>query len=220
MRRPLLLKFFLLVVIFWLFVQPWAVRAQGENSRGEVDDLLAALAGDDLLAQEKAAQQLAVLAPTDAVPQLTQIFSTSATPRLAATVLAAIGTPVAMNVLMTALGDEKLTARRNAAQIALTQAGDRAVPFLLEGLQASDASLRHNSALMLGYIGSPQTIGPLLRIARNDEDPNIRREAVWALSEIGGVRVRLALMAIARTDPDKTVRDEAEHALFRGRGEF
>jgi len=220
MRRLLLSKSLLLLVSILLLAQPWAVRAQGEPPQDEVSKLLAALAGDDLLAQEKAAQRLAELAPTGAVPQLAQIFLTSATPRPAATVLAAIGAPAAMNVLMTALEDEALTARRNAAQIALAQAGDKAVPFLLEGLQASAAPLRHNSALMLGYIGSPRAVGPLLRIARNDEDPNIRREAVWALSEIGGVRVQLALMGIARTDPDKTVRDEAEHALFRGRGEF
>ena len=117
---------YLFVTLFFL-VQPALILAQDGSTQDEVARLLDILVTGDLLAQEQAAQQLAELAPPKAIPQLVEILQSSDTPRLAATVLGAIATPSAMTALVNALDDEQLTLRRNAAQIGLLNAGDKAI---------------------------------------------------------------------------------------------
>lgn len=218
MYRSLVIRSTLLLAIALLVAQPLIAIAQTSSS--EIEQLLAAMQDDDPLAQEQAAQRLAELAPPDAVPDLAQIFFTSPTPRPAAVVLAAIGTPAAMNVLVRGLDDEELTARRNAAQIGLVEIGDASAPYLVAALQADAMPIRRNSAQMLGYIGSRRAVNPLLRVGHQDPDATVRREAVWALGEIGDERVRTGLKAIARNDPDPDVRAEAENASQRVGGGF
>lgn len=221
MRRNLIIMLSIgLLALGALVPAPAVVRGQAAAAQQEIDALLAALAGDDLLAQEQAAQRLVELAPTPVAPQVIAIFRASDNPRPPATVLAALGTPAAMAALTAALDADDLTLRRNAAQIALLQAGDRSVPALSIGLTSGRLAVRRNAAEVLGFIKSPRAVNSLLRTAQQDADPTVRAQAVWAMGEIGETRVRSSLKAIARSDPDPTVRAEAERAMLRLGEEF
>ena len=103
------------------------------------------------------------LAPWGAVPQLIEILQTSDNPRLAASVLGAIGSPAAMAALVNGLSEEELTLRRNAAQIGLLNAGDKAIQPLAIGLLSSKPVVRRNSAALLGYIDPQRALTYLLR---------------------------------------------------------
>lgn len=180
-----------------------------------IDQLLDTLASDDLLAAERAAQELAASGTARAVPRLTEMFLTSETPRLAAIALGGIGTAQATKVLASALADEELTPRRNAAQIGLLYGGEEAVQTLVVSLRAPQPAARRHSAELLGYLGAPFALNGLLRAAHQDADASVRRSAVWALSQIDSPRVRPTLTEISVRDPDSDVRGEAESALKR-----
>lgn len=187
------------------------------HAQQDIDALVAALAGDDLLAVEKASQQLVVAGrdAAGATPRLLQLFAQTDTPRPIAVVLGSIATPTSLRPLVDALADEELTPRRNAAQIGLLTAGEDGVPVLVRGLVAAQTPVRRNSADLLGYIGLPLSFNALLRAAHQDPDPSVRQSAVWALSQIDSQRVRPSLAEIAMRDPDPDVRAEATHALQR-----
>ncbi len=191
------------------------VASQSATPATNVDQLLDALAGDDLLAAERAAQQLAVTGTAAAVPRLIDIFVTADTPRLAATALGGIGTSQATQALASALVDEELTARRNAAQIGLLYGGEQAIDTLVSTLRAPQVPARRHAAELLGYLSSPLALNALLRAAQGDAYPSVRKSAVWALSEIDSPRVRPALVGISVRDADPDVRSEAESALQR-----
>lgn len=189
--------------------------AQEPVVEDQLEQLLNALEGGGPLDQEQAGQRLAEVGTSAIVPRLREIFVSTDNPRPVAVALAGIGTPPAMAALVNALGDEELTAFRNAAQVAMLELGDEAVPALLVGLRASNVTTRRNAAELLGFIKSPGAVNNLLRVAHQDEDATVRAEAVWALGEIGVARVRGALKAISRSDPATGVRIEAERALLR-----
>lgn len=206
--RPLI---YFSVALFFL-VQPTLILAQTGSPQDQVARLLDILESGDLLAQEQAAQQLAELAKPETIPQLVEILQSSDTPRLAATVLGAIGTPSALTALVSALDDEELTLRRNAAQIGLLNAGDKAIQPLAIGLQSSRPVLRRNAADVLGYIDPKRAFTFLLRAARRDSDPSVRIAAIWALSQTGDTNLMPVFKAIAANDPDSNVRAMAELA--------
>lgn len=189
--------------------------AQGQVTGQEIQALLAALEGDDLLAAERASVELASLgfAAAGAVPRLIEIFNAAPTPRLAAIALGGIGTGRAFQALTEALADDELTPRRNAAQIGLLYGNEAAIEALATSLQDGRAAKRRNAAELLGFFRSPLALNPLLRVANHDEDPGARKAAVWSLSQIDSPRVRLALAVIRVNDPDAEVRAEAERAL-------
>lgn len=189
--------------------------AQGQVTGQEIEALLAALAGEDLLAAERAGEQLAALgfAGAGAVPRLIEIFNTSVAPRPAAIALGGIGTGRALQALTGALADDELTPRRNAAQIGLLYGDEAAIQALATSLLDGRAAKRRNAADLLGFFRSPLALNPLLRVANHDEDPGARKAAVWSLSQIDSPRVRPALASIAANDPDAEVRAEAERAL-------
>ncbi|MEA3337824.1 MAG: HEAT repeat domain-containing protein [Chloroflexota bacterium] len=205
----------LALAIVLLCLQPVALFAQGTSPDEVVDALLESLEQGDPLAQEEAGQALAELAPRWAIGRLAKIFETTDNPRPVAIALAGIGTPRAMAVLVNGLDDEELTAHRNAAQVALLNLGEKAVPSLVIGLRSRETPVRRNAAELLGFIGSPSAVNALLRVAKQDAEPIVREEAVWALGEIGEERIRLALQALAKTDPDPVVRIEAMRAALR-----
>lgn len=188
---------------------------QGQVTGEEIEALLTALEGDDLLAAERAGEELASLgfAASGAVPRLVEVFNTAPTPRLAAIALGGIGTGRAFQALTEALADDELTPRRNAAQIGLLYGNEAAIEALAVSLQDGRAAKRRNAAELLGFFRSPLTLNPLLRVANHDEDPGARKAAVWSLSQIDSPRVRLALAVIRVNDPDAEVRAEAERAL-------
>lgn len=201
------------VVLAFFLVQPLAVWAQEGSAQEEVTRLLATLETGDLLAQEQAAQRLAELAPPQAVPQLIAILESSETPRLAATVLGAIGTPAALTALVNALDDSTLTLRRNAAQIGLVDAGEKAILPLSVALVSSKPVLRRNAAELLGYIDPQRAATALLRLARRDRDPDVRIAAIWSLSQTGDPDLMPVFKSIAANDPDPEVRTTAELAV-------
>lgn len=192
-----------------------AALAQPTVGDPTLDSLLSDLEGGDALAQEQAGQELAAIGTTAVVPRLVEVFLATDNPRPAAVALAGIGSPSAMNALVEALAGEELTALRNAAQVALLEASERAVVPLMLGLRDSEPTVRRHSAQLLGFIGSPRAVNVLVVVADNDPDPLVRQEAVWALGAIGEARVRLSLKAIARSDPEPAVRVEAQRALLR-----
>jgi HEAT repeat protein len=206
--RPLV---YLVVILFFL-AQPFLVSAQDGSAQEQVARLLDTLEKGDLLAQEQAAQQLTEMAPSEAIPQLSTLLRSSDNPRLAATVLGAIGTPAALAVLVNNLSDEELTLRRNAAQIGLLNAGDKAVLPLAVGLSSNRPAVRRNSAALLGFIDPQRALTYLLRAARRDDDPSVRIEAIWSLSQTGDPDLMPVFKSIAANDPDPDVRATAELA--------
>lgn len=214
-RLPKRATWFLLLVVTLSLTAPFPILAQGPATPEEIDALLDILESDDLLAREQAAARLAEIGSPLAVPRLEEYFNTSSTPRPAAIALAGIATPRAMAALVAGLADEELTPRRNAAQIALLDLGEAAVPALLVGLSSKTPATRGHSAQLLGFIGSRRAINSLVQVADDDPEASVRLEAVWALGEISDPRVRGPLRAIARTDPDPDVRAEAERATLR-----
>lgn len=191
------------------------VAGQTPTQSPNLDQLMDALTGDDLLEAERAAQQLAVVGTAQLVPRLGEIFRSADVPRLAAIALGGIGTRQATQTLASALVDDDLTARRNAAQIGLLYGGEQAVQTLSATLRAPQPAARRNAAELLGYLGDPAAVKSLLRVANHDADASVRQSAVWALSEIDSPRVLPALSEIAVQDPDPEVRAEAERALQR-----
>lgn len=211
MRRAVIL------LVAWAALLAVVGSTAAVHAQQDIDALVEALAGDDLLAAERASQQL-VAAGADAAsatPRLIQLFSQSDTPRLIAVVLGSIATPTSLRPLVNALADEALTPRRNAAQIGLLTAGEDGVPVLVRGLVAVQTPVRRNAADLLGYIGSPLSLNALLRAAHQDPDPGVRQSAVWALSQIDSQRVQPSLAEIAVRDPDPDVRAEAASAIQR-----
>lgn len=205
----LLITFFLAVLFL---VQPLPASAQNGSTQEDVNQLLDTLETGDPLAQERAAEQLAQSAPVQAVPRLALILETSDTPRLSATVLGAIGTPAALTALVNALDDEKLTLRRNAAQIGLVDAGERAILPLSVALQSTSPVLRRNAAELLGFIDPDRAVTYLLRAARRDPDPSVRIAAIWSLSQTGDPNLMSVFKSIAANDSDPDVRLTAELA--------
>jgi HEAT repeat protein len=203
---------FFLVVIAFFALQPLLASAQDGPAQDEIARLLDTLENGDLLAQELAAEQLAQLAPVQAIPQLTRILEASDTPRLAASVLGAIGTPSALTALVNALDDETLTLRRNAAQIGLVDAGEKAIQPLSVALVSTKPALRRNAADLLGYIDPQRATTLLLRVARRDADPSVRIAAIWSLSQTGNPDLMPVFKSIAANDPDPDVRATAELA--------
>ena len=214
----LLTRAITILCIAWLalVVLPLSPAAgQSATPTPDIEQLLDALTGEDLLEAERAAQQLALSGTAASVPRLIEIFRTSDTPRLAATALGGIGTQQATQALAGALVDEELTARRNAAQIGLLYGSEQATDTLVSTLRVPQAPARRHAAELLGYLASPSALNGLLRAAQQDSAPSVRQSAVWALSEIDSPRVRPALVAIAIRDADPDVRAEAESALQR-----
>lgn len=205
----------LLLIATLTLALPRPLLAQGPATAEEINALLDTLESDDLLAREQAALQLAEIGSHLAVPRLQEILDTSRSPRPAAVALAGIATPRAIAALVGALADEELTARRNAAQVALLDLGEAAVLALLVGLSSNAPAIRQHSAQLLGFIGSRRAINSLLQAAHDDPLAGVRLEAVWALGEINDPRVRGSLRSIARSDSDPDVRAEAERASLR-----
>lgn len=209
-------RFLLLITLAaWLTtITPAALAAQDDPDAAS-RALLALLETGDPLQQEQAAQELAAIASPALTAELTRILNTAENPRPAASVLGAIGSPAALTALVSVLGDETLTPRRNAAQLVLLEKNILAVPALVGGLHKPSSLLRQHAAQVLGFIKSGRADNALLRVAQEDEDARVRQEAVWALGEIGSTRMQPALKAISRSDPDPEVRIEAERAMLR-----
>lgn len=136
--------------------------------------------------------------------------------RAAAESLIKIG-PLAVPALIQTLeargNDRRLSdiARQFAARV-LGKIGDRrAVPALMEALQAPSKYVRHYAAWALGTLADRQAVPALMTALRN-EDQDLRRYAAKSLGEIGDRQAALALI-VALQDEDGGARQYAAEAL-------
>jgi HEAT repeat protein len=128
--------------------------------------------------------------------------------------LGRIGSPSAIDALLSALGGPESSPRWHAAMAALEELGQPAVGPLVEMLGSEDLHARRNAAQALGWIGSSSAAKALVS-ALEDKDAVVRAQAAWALGEIGAPRARAALERTQSNDPETKVQAEAVWALSR-----
>jgi HEAT repeats len=115
--------------------------------------------------------------------------------------------------LVNQLGDAQLTPARHLAQQHSEEAGPAAVDPLIAALHSPSATLRRNSAEMLGIIASPRGLDALSGVMATDTVPTVRSRAAWALGELNDVRIAAPLEHAAALDSNAQVRQEAEYSL-------
>lgn len=99
----------------------------------------------------------------------------------------------------------------------LAQAGEQAIPALLDGLEHNNPKLRANAAWALGQIGDRRVIGDL-EVLVTDEDQTVRLEVSRTLVVLGDIAHCAAL--IDALDSDKTeVRYLCHEALKSSTGQ-
>jgi len=92
----------------------------------------------------------------------------------------------AVPLMVNMLADRDNDDRRVIMMQVLTQMGDDVVLPLIEALDSSDAYLKRNAALTLGYISDPRASGGLAHLAATDSDQTVRDAASQALERCGG----------------------------------
>jgi HEAT repeat protein len=116
----------------------------------------------------------------------------------------------AIRRLVQALADERGIVADRAAEL-LVRLAPTSIEALVTALGPGSAAA--NAAYVLGRIGDPQTVGPMVEALRH-EDARVRRECAAAL---GGFAAREAVMPLLRAthDRDHGVRVQAAAALDR-----
>jgi HEAT repeat protein len=137
---------------------------------------------------------------------------------LMAKVLARIGSPRAIAVLMDVLVLNSLTPDKEIPHYlakALREIDDtEAVRAMAESLNDEDPDVRFRAALGLGYIGSSMAV-PALIEALGDEDSNVGSAAVEALGRMNDPTALHALIEVLRNNDDDYLRRCAAEALGR-----
>ena len=95
--------------------------------------------------------------------------------------------------------------------------GDITVPHLTKLLTAGNEEVRNCSAVMLGAIGNPQAVMPLIA-ALEDPEANVRHGAAAALGEIGDCRAVPALQTLDKGDVRDRLYASAALELLAGAG--
>jgi HEAT repeat protein len=225
-----------------------SVRADAAEALGElgdpqaVDPLIAVLEDEDVFVRLAAVEALGKIGEASAVTSLTKTLWRSETPSgesladvqtAAATALAAIGDPSAIKPLV------QYTARGSLGEDlvpTIAEMGKPAVKPLLTILGQGPARQKQVAAQVLGEIGDPKAVKPLLAYSRKDEtgkaalvvigrpavpaliqalgDPviPIRATAAEVLGEIGDRRATKGLREALR-DPENPVWHAASDAL-------
>lgn len=132
-------------------------RKQRQNNPDAIRELVKQLANDDVIARTKIVNELASNYGEFAVP-----------------------------ILIYSLADGADSNRKVNVIQALTRMGSDVVPPLIEAMDAPDAMLRRNVALVLGYIKDGRATPVLARAASSDEDGGVRNAATQALGRMGG----------------------------------
>ena len=203
------------------------------KARRDIPGLISALRHPDTDVQWRAAAALGSFGP-EAIRELIAGLSTRhrAVKLGIIEALGEIRDPLAVDPLVSHLGDASVEVRWEAA-LALGEIGDaRAVAPLLPGLRDPDRYVRYGTALALGKLGwAPagdeeagyRLLGlqdwagltalgapavPALSLALADREKTIRRRAVEVLGEIGSPAAIPAIQAGLR-DPDDEVRWQA-----------
>jgi HEAT repeat protein len=98
-----------------------------------------------------------------------------------------------------AVRQDRDSALRNGEMEVLIAFGDISVPHLTKLLTADNEEVRNFSAVMLGDIGNPQAVMPLID-ALQDSEANVRHGAATALGKIGDCRAVLPLQKMDKGD--------------------
>lgn len=132
--------------------------------------------------------------------------------RAAVDALASLRGNEAMELILSALGDQSWRVRKTAEQALEGFLGDEGlVTSLISALRSGDnAGLRNSAAAALIRVG--QAAVPYLKEAIKDPDRDIRKFAADILGEIGGGTSASTLIGALR-DPDDNVRSAAAEAL-------
>jgi len=123
---------------------------------------------------------------------------------------ATIGQSLAYPLIQRLCVVETLHARKTIA-IALTSAGETAIPALLPMLKDDRWYVVRNMVTILGEIGSPEAVKALQISARHPE-PKVRKEIIKAFMKINGSAGESALLTLME-DEDEEVVKQAIHAL-------
>jgi HEAT repeat protein len=115
--------------------------------------------------------------------------------------------PIRIRVLLDALADADATVRWEAAKALIALGDTRAVPLLIAiAQQPGESDQRTAAVYVLGLLGDPRALGPLVQVLRNSrEDAQLRSHAAEALAYIGKRRAVPALIA-ALADPAPALR--------------
>jgi hypothetical protein len=111
------------------------------------------------------------------------------------------------------LSDEQLTPARHLAQQRLEKAGSASVDPLIGALHSPNATLRRNSAEMLGFVRSPRALDALVSAMSQDPVAAVRARSAWALGELNDLRAINPLERASVLDQDLKVRQEASASL-------
>lgn len=186
----------------------------------DIPKLLDALIQDrmhDFYITDEAADALAEIGE-DAIEPLciTLQDKTLRTRRYVIDVLGKIGSPVAIESIISAASDDKL---RSSAVQALGEIGDiSSIPFLCEALKDGDRSVRIFAARSLGAIANADAVDSLCNALKNLKGPNqfqlvfdfkgeerFAISVVEALDNIGGPKAMSCLNEALKSDFEKVV---------------
>ena len=106
--------------------------------------------------------------------------------------------------------------KQRYAALEATGADPACLPHLVTAMQDAQVAVRRLATVLVGLVGTPETLGPLCR-ALQDPAVAVRRSAGDALNDLGDPAALPALEA-ALADPNKLVRWRAARFLFEQGG--
>ncbi|MFC1902490.1 HEAT repeat domain-containing protein [Chloroflexota bacterium] len=125
----------------------------------------------------------------------------------------------AVEPLITALHDDEVEVRANAAYTLAKIRDKRATDALIRCLQDPDPAIGHSvrqyAAFALGQIGDPKATMPLIYTLGTEKDWSARIEMIKALGSIGDSAAIACLRKIQETDGDPEIQSEASDQIER-----
>jgi HEAT repeat protein len=136
-----------------------------------------------------------------ALPEMVRLIAASSTEhrQKAMDIVMLVGLKVCLPILEEAVRNDDDADLRNGAMEALIAFGEMAIPHLTKLLIDDNEEVRNFSSVMLGEIGNPKAVIPLID-ALQDPDPNVRHGAAEALGKIGDPRAEIPLQELSEGD--------------------
>ncbi len=97
----------------------------------------------------------------------------------------------------------------------LIRIGVPAIDPLIAVLKSGDGYRRLYAAYVLGNIGHPSAVGPLIEVLAAERDGKLRHESIVALANIGPPAVRGIINAATNVESNYTMRSSTEEVLKR-----